>query len=503
MKLGTKIVVLAVGSLFATAAAGLLIERSVIRRQGIEQIRDTMRAIMLSAETTRGEVAAMRGARAFDDARLTAEVAGVSDYQAARIYKTVPMVAAWEAIGSVAAEEGYEFRIPAYHPRNAHNAPLPDEEHILSALENTQLAEFFEVDDKNNQVRYARPIVLSADCLMCHGDPNTSPGKNGKDMVGFRMEGWRAGDRHGVFLLRAKLDHVDAVVRAGLRETLWWLCPLSIGVGLGVYFVISKVARKLLVIVQTISEASGQVSSAVSQISASSQSLAQGASEQAASLEETTEATEKISGMMRRNGEHARLVAEELKTVDGGIGSSNAVLGDMVVSMTEIKNSAGKIARIIRLIDEIAFQTNILALNAAVEAARAGVAGAGFAVVADGVRNLARRSAQAAQDTAVLIEEAVAKSGAGGVKLEQVAVAMRAITDSAAKVKLLFEQVEQGSREQMRGMNQVAKAVQQMGQVTQSSAANSQENAASSEDLAAQAASMDSVAQELREVVEG
>jgi methyl-accepting chemotaxis protein len=490
MKLGTKIVVLAVGSLFVTAAAALLIERSVIRRQGIEQIRDTMRATILSAESTRGEVAAMRGARIFD-------------YKKTRIYRTVPVVAAWESIASVAADEGYEFRIPAHNPRNSNNAPRPDEEHILGALENTQLAEFFEVDDKANEVRYARPIVLSADCLLCHGDPSGSASKNGKDLLGFRMEGWRAGDRHGVFLLRSKLDRVDGVVRAGLRETLLWLSPLSIGVGLGVYFLISKISKKLLVIVETISDASGQVSSAVSQISASSQSLAQGASEQAASLEETTEATERISSMTRKNGDNARLVAEEMKAVDGSIGSSNAALGEMVVSMTEIKDSAGKIAQIIRVIDEIAFQTNILALNAAVEAARAGGAGAGFAVVADEVRSLARRSAQAAKDTAVLIEEAVAKSEAGGLKLEQVAVVMRAITDSAAKVKVLFEEVNHGSREQTRGMEQVAKAVQQMGQVTQSSAANSQENAASSEELAAQAASMDNVARELRDVVEG
>jgi methyl-accepting chemotaxis protein len=215
MKLGTKIVVLAVGSLFVTAAAALLIERSVIRRQGIEQIRDTMRATILSAESTRGEVAAMRGARIFDDGKLKAEVAGVSDYKKTRIYRTVPVVAAWESIASVAADEGYEFRIPAHNPRNSNNAPRPDEEHILGALENTQLAEFFEVDDKANEVRYARPIVLSADCLLCHGDPSGSASKNGKDLLGFRMEGWRAGDRHGVFLLRSKLDRVDGVVRAG------------------------------------------------------------------------------------------------------------------------------------------------------------------------------------------------------------------------------------------------------------------------------------------------
>jgi methyl-accepting chemotaxis protein len=155
------------------------------------------------------------------------------------------------------------------------------------------------------------------------------------------------------------------------------------------------------------------------------------------------------------------------------------------------------------VIDEIAFQTYILALNAAVEAARAGVAGAGFAVVADEVRSLAQRSAQAAKDTALLIEESIAKSNAGAVKLEQVAVVIGRITESAARVKILVDEVNLGSREQARGIEQVLKAIQQMEQVTQGSAANSEENAAASEELAAQAESMDNIAHQLRAVVEG
>ncbi len=350
---------------------------------------------------------------------------------------------------------------------------------------------------------YARPIVLSTDCLLCHGDAAGSPGKNGKDMLGFRMEGWRAGDRHGAFLLRAKLDPVDAVVRAGTGRTLLWLLPLSLLIGLGVYFLISKLSDKLRALVQSISDSSAQVASAVGQISSSSQSLAQGASEQAASLEETSSASEQIASLTRKNSASTHSAATEIEVVNRKVQESHAAVDEMVVSMGHIRESAGKIARTIKVIDDIAFQTNILALNAAVEAARAGEAGAGFAVVADEVRGLAQRSAQAAKDTAPLIEESIAKSKEGSAKLEQVTAGIQAITESAAKVKLLVDQVNAGSQEQTRGMEQVARAIHQMSEVTQTNASTSEETAAASEELAAQAESMSGIANQLRAVVEG
>jgi methyl-accepting chemotaxis protein len=370
-------------------------------------------------------------------------------------------------------------------------------------MESGKLMEYFAVDEKANEVLYARPILLSSDCLMCHGDGANSPSKNGKDMLGFRMEGWREGDRHGAFLLRAKLDGVDGAVRAGMGRTTLWLAPLSIAIGVGVYFLIAKISNELRVLIQSIADSSQQVTGAVAQISASSQSLAQGASEQSSSLEETSAASEQITSMTHKNAGNSRSAAEEMDKVDRGVKDGNAALQEMAASMSDIRESGGKIAKIIKVIDEIAFQTNILALNAAVEAARAGEAGAGFAVVADEVRSLAQRSAQAAKDTAPLIEDSIAKSNAGSSKLEQVAVVIHAITESAAKVKVLVDEVNLSSREQARGIEQVSKAIQQMSQVTQSNAASSEQSAAASEELAAQAESMNSIAEQLRAVVEG
>ena len=209
----------------------------------------------------------------------------------------MPVVAAWDSIADVASEEGYEFRVPARNPRNPKNAPSASEERILSLLENGNLPEYFAVDEKANEVLYARPILSSSDCLICHGDGANSPGQDGKDMLGFRMEGWHDGDRHDAFLLRAKLDRVDAVVRAGMGQAALWLLPLSIGIGLGVYYLISRISNRLRALVQSISESSLQVTSAVTQIPESSQSLARGASEQPASLEETSSASEQITSM--------------------------------------------------------------------------------------------------------------------------------------------------------------------------------------------------------------
>jgi methyl-accepting chemotaxis protein len=252
-----------------------------------------------------------------------------------------------------------------------------------------------------------------------------------------------------------------------------------------------------------LSQGAAQVASAASQVASSSQSLAQGSSEQAASLEETSASTEEINSMASRNTENSRAAADLVTQSQDKFIETNHSLQEMVGAMGEIKTSSDKISKIIKTIDEIAFQTNILALNAAVEAARAGEAGMGFAVVADEVRNLAQRSAQAAKDTAALIEDSIGKSNEGKIKVDKVAVAIRAITEESATVKRLVDEVNLGSQEQAKGIEQIAKAVTQMEQVTQTTAANAEEGAAAAEELNAQSESLKDIVRGLMALVGG
>jgi methyl-accepting chemotaxis protein/methyl-accepting chemotaxis protein-1 (serine sensor receptor) len=264
---------------------------------------------------------------------------------------------------------------------------------------------------------------------------------------------------------------------------------------------LQEVAGDLSESAEAVGSSSSQVASASAQVASSSQSLAQGASEQAASLEETSASSEEITSMTRKNAENSRAAAQLTGEATEIVTAANHNLELMVGSMAEINASSDKIARIIKVIDEIAFQTNILALNAAVEAARAGEAGMGFAVVADEVRNLAQRCAQAAKDTAALIEESIVKSKDGKDKLDLVAKAIHEITANVTQVKTLVDEVKLGSEEQSHGIEQIAKAIAQMEQVTQKTAANAEEGASASEELTAQAGVMNDVVGKLNHEV--
>ena len=266
-----------------------------------------------------------------------------------------------------------------------------------------------------------------------------------------------------------------------------------IPIGIIVVMVVKRTTRQLQSAVQELEQTAERVRASASQVSASSQSLAQCSSEQAASLEETSASSEEINSMARKNSENSRQAADEVSQSQRQFDETNKSLNQMVEAMGEISAESDKISKIIKVIDEIAFQTNILALNAAVEAARAGEAGMGFAVVADEVRNLAQRSAQAARDTASLIEGSIAKSNHGKTKVDHVTAAVREITESATRVKMLIDEVNLGSQEQSRGIEQVAKAIVQMENLTQTTAASAEESASAAAELKAQSGVMQEI----------
>ncbi len=292
--------------------------------------------------------------------------------------------------------------------------------------------------------------------------------------------------------MRKESQDAGALFQA-VSSSMQWRALLAGAVGALVaaciaFFVVTSVLKRLKAAVTSLNSGARQVASTSEQVAGSAQSLSQGASEQAASLEETSASMEEMASMTRRNAENTAQAVSLVGEVHGRVHESKAALGDMVSSMTAIEESSQKVSKIIKTIDEIAFQTNILALNAAVEAARAGEAGMGFAVVADEVRSLAQRSAQAARDTAGLIEESIARSQTGTVKVGQVTSAVAAITEAVNRVKGLVEEVSEASRQQTQGLDQVAQALSQMEKVTQGTAATAEESAAASEELNAQTA---------------
>lgn len=279
------------------------------------------------------------------------------------------------------------------------------------------------------------------------------------------------------------------------------LALIALAVGAGIFFIVHQANESLKRLTAHLSDSAEHVSAAAAQVSKSSESLADGASRQAAALEETSASTEEILSITRQNADHAIQVAGLMQQSAEGAGEVNQSLDRMVAQMKEIDTSSNKIARIIKVIDEIAFQTNILALNAAVEAARAGEAGLGFAVVADEVRNLAQRCTQAARDTTGLIEESIDTTRDGNSRLDQMAGSVRAMTDNAGRVKCLVDEVSQGNQEQARGMEQISRAVLQMQDVTQAAAGNAEEGASAGKELNGHADALRTLVHEMREMV--
>jgi methyl-accepting chemotaxis protein len=319
--------------------------------------------------------------------------------------------------------------------------------------------------------------------------------------------------------LQTQLAATREALAADLRGNIGQMLTTSIRqrrISLGVFtvtllvsaFVVTRTIRGAVVrpirgVAEQLERSAAEVTAAAASVADSAQSLSRGASEQAASLEETSASMEEMASMTRQTAENTQRAATRMAEAERSVTEANGALGDMVDSMTAIKQSSDKVARIIKTIDEIAFQTNILALNAAVEAARAGEAGMGFAVVADEVRALAQRSAQAARDTAELIETSMLRSNEGQARMTQVTAAMQAITESTGEVKALIDEVSHASRQQSQGIDQVSRAITQMERVTQATAATAGESASASDELKHQAAASKTLVARLAGLVDG
>ncbi len=295
----------------------------------------------------------------------------------------------------------------------------------------------------------------------------------------------------------------DARIQRVKRLTLLGvIAGVAAAIALGI-LLSRSLARQLRDLATQLRAGSDGAAAAAGQVAAASQSLAEGASEQAAAIEETGSSLEELTSMTKSNAGHAQaakaISAQTRAAAEAGAAEMNA----MSRAMDDIKGSSDNISKIIKTIDEIAFQTNLLALNAAVEAARAGEVGMGFAVVAEEVRSLAHRSAQAARETAGKIEDSIQKSQHGVAISAKVAASLDEIVQKARQIDELVAEIATASAEQNTGLGQINSAVRQMDKATQQNAAAAEESAAVAEELNRQAAALQESVQELLQLAGG
>jgi len=298
-------------------------------------------------------------------------------------------------------------------------------------------------------------------------------------------------------------DRLDTIGKRS-NITLSIVLVLAFVVASITWFLVARgIAGKVHRVVSLLSEGAEQVASAAEQVASASQSLAEGATEQAAGFEETSSSLEEMASMTRLNADNAQQANALSSEARNSATTGTQAVSRMNTAIQQIQKSSDETAKIIKVIDEIAFQTNLLALNAAVEAARAGEAGKGFAVVAEEVRNLAMRSAEAAKNTANMIEESVknAKNGVGIAN--EVTKVLDEIARNIGKATDLVSEIAAASQEQAQGIEQVNTAVAQMDKVTQQNSANAEESASASEELTSQAESMNTVVGQLVALVGG
>ena len=308
-------------------------------------------------------------------------------------------------------------------------------------------------------------------------------------------------------LIESRAEAIKASAEASKKLFLNFL---FVGIGVSILLlnlvgliVAKSIPRSFMLLIDRLAIGAAQIESASGHIASSSESLASSTTEQAASLEETSASLEEIASMTKNNAENSR----EAKDLTGAMrevadtGASD--MDKMAHAMAAIKESSNNIAKIIKTIDEIAFQTNILALNAAVEAARAGEAGMGFAVVAEEVRNLALRSASAARETAEKIEDSIQKSSAGVQINAKVSLSLADIVSKARQADELVAQISIASNEQSQGIDQINSSVSQMDAMTQNNAAGAEESANVSADLRTQSTQLTQLVQELQTLVGG
>jgi methyl-accepting chemotaxis protein len=552
--LSSRIVTLAVVLVLAAVAVNYVVFVSKFRGSAEQAMVEKAAAFTAVADEAKNHASELflDGAIATEAlmTELQADLEKGRDYTESRFFKTIPVVVGWHTAAEAAKKEQIDFAVAAFDARNKKNEPEPGSfrAKLLADLEKSIAAggqpTAYAVNESTNSLHYMRAIELDASCMVCHGDPRGEhdPDKDGKDPLGFAMEGWKIGGTHGAYEVVVPLAPVDQQVAGFVTSGLAWTGPIVVLGAFGFAFVLrlafgrpmqamidrirdiaegegdltkrldasakdelgtmagwfNTFVAKLESILAEIRRGASEIDAGSTQVSSTSQSVASGASQQAASLEEISASLEEMSAMTDRNAQNAGAAVSRSDDAQERANTCKEQMVRMSEAMGAIKQSSDSIAKVLKVIDEIAFQTNLLALNAAVEAARAGEAGKGFAVVAEEVRNLAGRSAQAARETAAMIEESTTRADRAVSICSDVDSSLRTIVEGTREVNELLAQIASASREQAQGIGQINSGVAELDKVTQQNAGNSEELAAASEQTAAQVASLKQVVGQFR-----
>ena len=476
-----------------------------VKRKTISSYVSKARSVVLASESAREEMEDKWSSDLFELSKLK-KWGDNGDID--KILKTIPVVTAWNTTMKKAKLGDYEFRVPKFFARNPKHKPDEKEALVLKKIKKENLEEYYFLDPDNNTIRYFRPVKLSESCLICHGDPENSAvfwgNDQGLDPTGMKMENWKAGEIHGAFEVIQSLDKAD-------KEFIQTLITAFLLIGIGICFyvlvlallIIRTIEKPITIVTDSVNEGSSQVSVASSEVSKSSQRLAESTSVQVEKIMEVNQTLVNIKDLTENNAKSSEEVDKLAKEAGVSAEKSFISVEKMIDAVNKIKNTSDETVKILKSIEDIAFQTNILSLNAAVEAARAGEAGRGFEVVAEEVRKLAGRSSDAAKNTALLLEESQKNAEAGVKVSEEVKSSQNEIKESVDQVTLIASEVNMASKSQVEGITTISDAIVEINNFTEENAATAEEAAAASEELSAQAESLKGLASDLFQIVKG
>jgi methyl-accepting chemotaxis protein len=526
--LSVRIVAIVSIGIIVTLITGLVIEFQSIRKSIVHSMEEEMRAILNAAQSTTESIGNLAQAGAFDYEALSRELAekGRENYRETTFFRTIPVVAAWDAIRQAITGTAIDFRVVRENPRNPENTPRTDlERRVLVEVSKTGVKEVFFTDGQAGLIAYAQPVVMSQSCMACHGNPATSPSGNGRDSLGFRMEGWKVGEHHGAYILTVPTSVVEKPAQEAMLRSITWTLPIGLIVLVGSSLVISRVVSKPVIdcaraveklaegdltgevhidrsdeiglLAKSVNASISNLRAMVQEIHGTSESLnkssgilSETANTQAAAAEQTNMQASTVASAGEQLATNARLMSQSAGEISQSSTSVATAVEEMSATiqevarncseeseiarradqqarqarelMSKLDESSRQIGKIVELINRIAEQTNLLALNATIEAASAGEAGRGFAVVANEVKELARQSAAATEDIRRQVTLMQENTANSMTAIDDVATVIEKVSHIAGSIAAAVEEQSATTSEIVRSLHSVTSATKTM-----------------------------------------